>query len=86
MNCTRLELSLVLTLFGNSEIGGRVYSDPGNLISLRQLLIGTSHITDFFFRKGFFSFIRVQHVLSEHLISLPRIGVILNEMVILPAV
>ena len=51
MNCTRLELSLVLTLFGNSEIGGRVYSDPGNLISLRQLLIGKSNKSDIFFQE-----------------------------------
>ena len=68
---------MVLIIDGNSGIGAHMWSEIGNLISLRHFfLIESIRKTGSHFEKDLFSFTRAQEVLSYHLYknhALPRI-------------
>ena len=59
---------MVPKLDGNSKIGAQMCRYLGYLICLRHLSGSKSGTNPMFFRKGLFSIIRAQHVLSYHLL------------------
>ena len=62
---------LTMVLDGNSDIGAHVYSNLFYLICFRHLIWPRAVTNRIFSSKNLFFFMRAQHVLSHHLISVP---------------